>query len=277
MVKYRAVKPLFVLFIFLIAIVLLTIPGCSVDLLGLFKSEDLDIRLKDRNTFHFLTAQDRNIVLPEEYSFIVLTDTHIMEGKSFGFENLPSVIEDAAFVVVLGDITQNGAEEDVQKFITIAKTLNVPCYPVLGNHDIYFNHWPVWRDSIGSSSYRIDGSNTTLFVLDTANAFFGNTQLEWLNRELKTVKSHVFIFTHTNLFVETINDIQQLTDLQERARIMAMLEGRCEAFFMGHIHKRIIKTYGSVQYITIEDFRSTKIYCRVRVSPKGISYTFEKL
>lgn len=249
-----------------------------MDLGGLFRSTDLDIRLEDRNTFRFLTDKDRNLSLGDEYAFIVLTDTHIKEGNAYGFENLASVIDkDVAFVVVTGDITQNGQQRDLQKFIDIAGTLGVPCYPVLGNHDIYFNNWPVWRNLIGSSSYRINGSNTTLFILDSANAFFGKFQLDRLDQELKTAAPHVFVFTHANLFVKSIEDREQLTDIRERARIMSLLEGRCEAMFMGHVHKRIIKTHGGVQYITVEDFRSTKIYCRVQVSPKGLTYTFKKL
>ncbi|MDR0561744.1 MAG: metallophosphoesterase [Spirochaetaceae bacterium] len=251
--------------------------ACSVDLPGLIASQDLDVRLKDRDRFHFLTEADRNLTLEDAYEFLVLTDTHIQDGNAFGLENLASVINDARFVVILGDITQNGSEKDILKFISIAETLGVPCYPVIGNHDIYFNNWYNWRDHIGSSSYRINGSNTTLFILDTANAWVGNAQIKWLDKELETAKPHIFIFTHTNLFVEHIIDLQQTTDIRERARFMSLLDGRCEAFFTGHVHRRIIKTFGGVQYITIEDFRSKKTYCRVQVSPEGIRYSFEKL
>ena len=65
--------------------------------------------------------------------------------------------------------------------------------------------------------------------------------------------------------------------MRERAYLMTILENRTNAMFMGHIHKRIIKTHGNVQYITIEDFRSSKIYCKVEVSPQGIRYTFDRL
>jgi 3',5'-cyclic AMP phosphodiesterase CpdA len=247
--------------------------------MGLFVSNDWDSRFSERDTFNFLSAEDRNLALGNTYSFIVLSDTHIDEGDAHGLEKLASLIEDAAFVVITGDITQNGARKDVQKFIDIAKTFGVPCYPVLGNHDIYFNRWHIWKELIGSSCYRIDSpdSSTTLFILDSANASFGAPQLSWLDQELASAKSRVFVFTHTNVFVESAIDIQQLTDIRERAKIMSLLSGRCDAMFMGHVHKRIIKEVNTVQYITIEDFRSTKTYCRVYVSPEGLRYTFHTL
>ncbi|MDR0524949.1 MAG: metallophosphoesterase [Spirochaetaceae bacterium] len=266
-------------------LLLFSLSSCSVDIFGFFASSDQDVRLKDKNTFHMVT--DRNISnLGDSYEFLVTTDTHIDKGDAHGLERLTQVIGNAKFVVVLGDVTQNGSEEDVRTFKRIAENFGVPCYPVIGNHDVYFNNWHNWRDIIGSTSYRIDGfsgnvsagnAHTTLFILDTANASVGNDQLDWLGNELRSAGNHVFIFTHTNLFVEGITEIQQLTDIRERARIMSLLDGRCDALFTGHLHRRIIKTIGSVHYITIEDFKSHKTYCRVRVSQTGITYTFETL
>jgi 3',5'-cyclic AMP phosphodiesterase CpdA len=240
----------------------------------------MNARFFERDTFKFLSEADRELTLGEEYAFLVLSDTHIEGTDAFGLETIASVIDDTIkFVVITGDITQSGTREEVQRFIEIAKTLGVPCYPMLGNHDVYFGNWSVWKELIGSSTYRIDtqASSTTLFILDTANASMGKEQLDWLEEELKTARTHVFIFTHTNLFIEGMGDLQQLTDMRERARIMALLQGRCDALFTGHVHKRIIKTLGGVEYITIEDYRSTRTYLHVQVRGEGFEYTFRKL
>ncbi|WP_081503677.1 metallophosphoesterase family protein [Treponema primitia] len=252
--------------------------ACNVDLVGLIASGELDVRLESSNVFTFLTDSDRNHSLGGEYSFIVLSDTHIEDGNAHGLEGLKDAIKpDDKFVVITGDITQNGRRRDIEKFIEIARTLGIPCYPVVGNHDIYFNNWPIWRDFIGSTRYRIDHDTTSLFVLDSANASFGSAQLDWLRDELRSAKSHVFVFTHTNLFVETPVDIQQIADTRERARILSILRDRADAMFMGHVHQRIIRKAGGVEYITIEDFRENSTYCRVHVSDRGISWEFEKL
>ncbi|GHU74244.1 serine/threonine protein phosphatase [Spirochaetia bacterium] len=274
-------------FVFLFVSVLLC--SCDMDLLGLLGSRDFEERLDARNTFNFLTTEDRSLTLPDTYSFIVLSDTHIQGGDAHGLEKLKNVINDSLidsdplndikFVVITGDITDHGERKEVQKFIEIARTFGVPCYPVLGNHDVYFGHWSVWKDLIGSSSYRIEGpgSSTTLFIMDSANATWGARQTKWLDNELASAKDRVFVFTHANLFVKNPGDIEQFTDVRERSRIMSMLKGRCDAVFAGHVHRRIIQPTGGVKYITIEDYRTYKTCCRVSVSPAGLSYNFFQL
>jgi predicted phosphodiesterase len=269
---------------FLVFAVLALFPACDVDLAGLFVSSDPDERFEARNTFHFLTEAERGLSLPPEYSFIVVSDTHIEGGNAHGLEK----IRDAAaaggdkFVAVTGDITQNGRREDLEKFIEIAgslRAIGVPCYPVIGNHDVYFDNWPNWRDLNGSSTYRVGGpgSSTTLFVLDSANGSFGRDQIDWLGEGLKSAGPHVFIFTHANLFTKELTDIEQITDNRERARLLSLLDGRCDALFAGHVHNRIVRKAGGVNYITLEDYRSNKTYCRVFVKPSGISWEFKKL
>jgi len=254
--------------------------ACNADLSGLFASNDLDVRLAERDTFHFLSQSDRNPLLGDSYSFIAVTDTHIENGNAWGLEKLEDVVQnnsDIKFVVFLGDITQNGSARDMETFTDIAGRLGVPCYPVIGNHDIYFNNWPVWRDTIGSTRYRINGDTATFFVLDTANAFFGKAQLDWLENQIKTAKGRVFVFTHSNLFVKGTFEFQQLTDTEERARIISILHNRCDMMLMGHSHTRIINTAGGVPYISIEDYKGTQIYCLFEVKNNGITNRFEKL
>jgi predicted phosphodiesterase len=259
----------------------LFLEACALDVAGLFNSTGLDERLKDKDTFNFLTGADRDLKLGDTYSFIVLSDTHIKDGNARGLEKLAQVIDDNgdAFAVITGDITDYGNRKDTRKFMEIARSLQVPCYPVLGNHDIYFDNWREWKDLIGSSAYRIGlpGSSTTLFILDSANAVFGDTQLDWLERELRSANSRVFVFTHTNLFVKTPGDLVQITDARERARFVNILKDRADAMFMGHLHDRVERKQGGVQYITLEDYRDNSTYCRVYVSPGAFRYAFKKL
>jgi predicted phosphodiesterase len=244
--------------------------------------DDFDSRFSYHDVFHFLTPADRNLTLGDNYSFIVLSDIHISsDSDAADFAKVKDHLNGAQFVVVTGDITQEGTREELQKFIDTAGTFGVPCYPVIGNHDIYDNRGAPWKELIGSSVYRIDSDTTTLFMLDNANGYFEYDQFEWFAGEMKNTKKNVFVFAHDNFFMESSPpDAEQTTDIRERARMMSLLKNRCHAMFMGHLHKRIIKNYGGVEYIILENYgasNATGTICRVHVSNGGFSYEFEKL
>ncbi|MCL2443710.1 MAG: metallophosphoesterase [Treponema sp.] len=265
------------------------INSCNIDLLGLIVSSDIEERFAEKDNMAFFNSRGWNTLTfdnEDNYSFIVLADTHIEDGQTWGFEDLEDVISahnstagntKIEFMVVLGDITQYGSEQDIDKFIEIADSFSVPCYPVIGNHDIYFFNWPVWRDKIGSTVYRIDSAKTSLYMLDSANSFFGREQLNWLERDIKNTKERVFVFTHSPLFVNGPADMQQITDIRERARIVSILQGKCDTMFMGHSHKYYYNIVGGVEYIAVEDFVGKKAYCIVTVKPTGITYDFKNL
>jgi predicted phosphodiesterase len=254
--------------------------GCNVDMGGLFGSTDLDERLKERNDVKFINSRGLDpLTLGDEYSFIVITDIHIKDGNAYGLENIKTVIEgnpQIKFAVFCGDITQKGDEQELKKFIEITSNLPIHAYPVIGNHDIYFGNWQVWKDMIGSTCYRVNGDSATLFILDSANAFLGKQQIDWLENELKSANGNVFVFSHYNLFIGYPN-IQQHADTRERARIISLLSGKCDIMFTGHSHERLIREAGGTLYISIEDFTTSKTYCLVSVKKSGISYEFKKL
>jgi predicted phosphodiesterase len=304
-----------VLFLSVFVLVFVFVASCHLDIFGSFSSSELEERLKAKNEFNFLKGKttDRKdeapvkknwltalSELPEQYSFVIVSDTHIEDGDSFDFDKLPGVIKkynDAAvisgspkieFVAVLGDITQYGTEQDIRTFIDIAedpKNGGIPYYPVIGNHDFYFDNWPNWRGLIGSTNYKIEGRtaeteppHTTFFVLDSANSFFGKEQLDWLESELFHTKGQrVFVLTHSPLFVDGPVNMQQVTDTRERARIISILNNKCNIMFMGHMHKRREDKVNGVRYVAIEDFRTKNVYCIVTVKDSGITYKFKEL
>jgi len=255
--------------------------GCNVELAGLVVSTGIDERLQEKDKLTFLETNGWTAPsFGSEYSFIVLTDVHIEDGKDNGLEKISALIDDSIkFVVIVGDITQYGSARDIDTFMEIARSFGVPCYPVIGNHDIYFGNWSVWKEKIGSTCYRINESAgaATLFILDTANAFYGKKQLDWLESEIKSAQGHVFVFTHSNLFVNGPVDIQQTTDIRERARVVSILQDKCNSMFMGHVHKRVISETGNVRYITLEDFKSNHVYCLVTVKNSGVTYQIRSL
>jgi predicted phosphodiesterase len=262
---------------------LLALSGCRGDFFGLFVSTDYNERFRDRDSFRFLTQAELRPSFSAPYSFIVLSDPHIEGGNAHGLEKIRDAAAGAGakFVVITGDITQNGRRQDLEKFLEIARSLrplSIPLYPVIGNHDIYSGGWSQWRDLIGSATYCVESPDTTLIMLDSANASLGREQADWLEERLRRAKKNTFVFTHANLFTESLGDHEMLTDTRERARLISMLRGRCGAVFSGHVHRRIIREAGGVRYITLEDFVGHSSYLLGRVDSGGnLSWEFREL
>ncbi|GMO53329.1 MAG: hypothetical protein Ta2G_11230 [Termitinemataceae bacterium] len=254
--------------------------SCEVDIAGIFGSTDLNDRLEDTDTFNFIKPEWKKLSFGDNYEFIVISDIHIIGRNAHGLENLKDHIGRAKFVVLTGDITQSGTQEEVNRFVEIAGTLGVPCFPVIGNHDIYFgNYHDVWRKTIGSTRYRIDADTTTLLVMDTANAFVGKAQFNWLKAQLRTAKPAAFVFTHANFFTDGASTPNQqgLTNRVERAQLVSLLAGSSKAHISGHIHKRIINKVNGTHFLTLEDFKTTQNYCRISVNKENVSWVFESL
>jgi predicted phosphodiesterase len=262
----------------LIIFVIFVIPVLTESCDMLILTNDVSSRFSYHDTFNFLDPADRTPGLGDAYSFIVASDIH----DSPRFADLETIlISSDKFIVITGDISGDGTRAQLQNFVDTANTFSVPCYPVIGNHDIYDNNGGPWKELIGSSCYRIDdgsaSQSTTLFILDSANSFFGKDQLDWLESEMKSANPLVFTFTHNNFFVSAMFDTEHITDNNERARFLHILKDRCKVLFTGHLHKRVIQSAGGILCITLEDFQTSGSYCRVRVSPAGITREFINL
>jgi len=86
------------------------------------------------------------------FSFALVTDTHI--GGESGDEDLMRTVNDInltdslAFVIISGDVTEFGSDEELRKAKEILDALNKPWYIIPGNHDTK------WSES-GANSFRV--------------------------------------------------------------------------------------------------------------------------
>jgi len=222
--------------------------------------------------------------LGDTYSFIVMADTHIgdeNDGSKFSKIKEKLTAEDA-FIVVAGDVTRNGARGEIEIFLEKTVEIGLPSFPVIGNHDIYLERGKAWKELIGPAVYRIDVDSTSLFILDNAEATFGYEQFEWFEREIKSARKNTFVFAHENFFIENSPpDGDQITDIRERARVISLLEGRCNVVFTGHIHKHFITRAGTIDFVSLGYFGGASTgsgeFCRVYVSNDGIRYEFDNI
>ena len=213
--------------------------------------------------------------LGENYSFIVVSDTHITNlNDAQRFSGIKdSLINTDLFIVVNGDITEHGGARELRYFLEAAKDIGefaltnfgykIPLYPVIGNHDVYTDEARAWKELIGATVYRVDSSGTSLFILDNASGFFGFNQLDWLERELRSAGKNTFVFAHTNL--------ESMLDIREWGRLRALLKGRCKIMFIGHVHNQYTREIDGVRYFHLKNFGSRGDFYRVHVEGQAIT------
>jgi predicted phosphodiesterase len=89
---------------------------------------------------------------PDHYTFAHLTDVHIGKDRSTPnssdetFRKILTAVNasEAAFVVITGDITENGESEQFQRFLKVLDTCTLPTLLSAGNHD---------RDALNYEAY----------------------------------------------------------------------------------------------------------------------------
>lgn len=239
-----------------------------------FLQSDFTARTAEQNTRIPINAEIL-LPLPETYSFIVISDIHAKKDDGRMLEQLQNAcIKGDSFLVCNGDLTGSGSRQELQEFSDIMQNVPLPWYPVIGNHDIYHHNWPVWQELMGESIYRIDSGSTTLIMLDSANGILGGNQLDWLEQQLETRKSHVFVFSHCNFFIHRHTVFQQFPNFVERSRFIKICSDKVDAVFTGHSHRQYSHVADNVLYINIEDFRDKGTFCRVHVSPAKFQCTY---
>ena len=98
----------------------------------------------------------------QSFQFAHVTDTHV--GGSTGLEDLERTVNDINsgsieldFVIISGDITEFGSDEELKAAREVIEKIRIPWYVIPGNHDTN------WSESGGNSFRTVFGSETFSF------------------------------------------------------------------------------------------------------------------
>lgn len=184
------------------------------------------------------------------FSFALLTDTHISSSNPHPMEDLQRSIADInqnpaiEFVVVTGDLTENGDLASIQAIKNALDQLNVPYFAASGNHETTWSESGVMDFSRVFGDSRFAFSHNGMYfigfnsgpVIRMADGHVAPQDIAWLKQNLDSVSAAgdapIFVFTHYPLRNGDVDNWYDVTDVLRQHNVQCIMGG--------HYHRNLL-------------------------------------
>ena len=270
-----------------------------LDILGMVVNRsDTEARVADWLDYNNQNGMPVIEGVPDEYCFYSCSDSHINDDNSRFAQFITAERNDpeAVFSLIVGDLANESGErpyilaDSAMIFRPLLHAENDPCFPIIGNHDVYYDCAKFFKKHFHTSTYAVtvttvSGFRDLFICLDSGNGTHGQRQLEWLENQLagRTYYRHVFVISHNWLFRTTYNytttPAANLPEDEQYAFMDLMSRNNVDMVIMGHFHYRDAKTFAGVKYVmtdNLNDGKADPSYLVVRCADK-ITYEYQLL
>lgn len=195
-----------------------------------------------------------------DFKFIAVNDLHFLNDKCGPwFERFVKAARNdhgkIDFVLIAGDLVENGAMEQHGKINDILKTLGMPYYVVVGNHDYSTTNDRKAFDQLypGCLNYHFEHQGWQFVALDTSegtksqNVKAPQATFDWLDKTLPTLDKNkpTILFTHFPMAFGVPFILQNANDILKR-----LVPVNLQAVYSGHYHGFTEKKVGSIALTT---------------------------
>ncbi len=260
----------------------------ELDVRGMFISyESVNNRFEQSMEWNASHPFREIIVSTDNYSIFSMGDSHVGSTTNLDIFFNNARATNVSAVVMAGDIT-TGHAEDYNVFQQhIPNQDSLPSFPIIGNHDLYFNGWSQFYSRFGSSTYiftiKTNVASDLFICLDTGGGTLGNKQLDWLEDKLQSLRPdyrRCIVFTHNNFFRfrhtsstnPLVEELQVLMDLFTKYQVNMVVTG--------HDHEHDVELFGNTTYLVMDalkDGLSNSGYLQLIIENGNIEYKFINL
>ena len=188
----------------------------------------------------------------DTFRFAQLTDIHIssQQTKDWLRQSIDQINADSTidFVLVTGDLTDNGDNQSLEDFARLLKSLNKPYYVISGNHETTWSESGMETFGRLFKSERLEFEHKGfLFLGFTTGPFvrmaYGHVQpqdLSWVRQEAqrKGQGKRLIIVTHYPLQEGDVDNWYQATDSLRRLNPVCLIGG--------HYHQNLALSYDGI-------------------------------
>ena len=284
----------------IIAVGLMLFSSCNrLDIAGMVVNRsDTEERVADWLDYDAQNGMPVINGVPDNYTFYSCSDIHINDDNSrfAKYVTIERNDPEAIFSIIAGDLANESGEgpfilaDSAMLFDPLTQAENDPCFPIIGNHDVYFDCAGFYKQHFHTSTYTVTvntvgGYKDLYLFLDSGNGTHGRRQLDWLEQQLdhRTEYRYCFVISHNWLFRTTYNytttPAANLPEDEQYAFMDLMSRNAVDMVVMGHFHYRDVKTFGGVKYVmtdNLNDGTDEPSYLVVRCADK-VTYEYRLL
>ena len=284
----------------IIAVGLMLFSSCNrLDIAGMVVNRsDTEERVADWLDYDAQNGMPVINGVPDNYTFYSCSDIHINDDNSrfAKYVTIERNDPEAIFSIIAGDLANESGEgpfilaDSAMMFDPLTQAENDPCFPIIGNHDVYFDCAGFYKQHFHTSTYTVTvntvgGYKDLYLFLDSGNGTHGRRQLDWLEQQLdhRTEYRYCFVISHNWLFRTTYNytttPAANLPEDEQYAFMDLMSRNAVDMVVMGHFHYRDVKTFGGVKYVmtdNLNDGTDEPSYLVVRCADK-VTYEYRLL
>lgn len=145
------------------------------------------------------------VAQPQPFTFVQMSDPHIGAGTShdqelrLALEDVDKNFPEAAFIILSGDVTEFGFEEEFDALTEVLQNPSRPIYSCMGNHDVRWSNSGKenYRNALKDTYIKFDYNDVRFVIMDSSMLIehyghFDGQQMKQLEADLKSLSDSQF-------------------------------------------------------------------------------------